>query len=230
MILRWALLLSAGLHFLVLITCRVPVPYVEESVVQTKKLQVLHRRQVPPQSAVPTRLNIAAKPQSRALAMLPTPLASSVFSHTADSSVPASATVSPSMGAVMGSSNPSKKQAEVVPVERAIEKSVMRDNFGEAHKEALREYRIALAGRAKRFRLYPQQAQEMGLGGRTEVEVTLTPMFPPELRLFKTSGYEELDKAALEMLRRAVSAVPVPSPLADLRHSFMLPVEFVPQP
>ena len=99
----------------------------------------------------------------------------------------------------------------------------------EAQMDALRGYRIALAGGAKKNRLYPRWAEEQGIGGRADVEVLLGPMAVPELRLKKSSGHDVLDQAALEMLRRAVGSVPLPSALSAVRYSFSLPVEFVPR-
>ena len=100
--------------------------------------------------------------------------------------------------------------------------------LSEGYADALRGYRVALALQAKQHRLYPPAAQEMGLGGRSEIEVVLPAIAPPELRIKKTSGHEVLDQAALEMLRRAVRSVELPALLKGRRFVFALPVEFVP--
>lgn len=98
----------------------------------------------------------------------------------------------------------------------------------EGYADALRSYRVALALQARRHRLYPPAAQEMGLGGRSEIEVVLPAAAPPELRIKKTSGHPVLDQAALEMLRRSVGSVELPVLLKGRRFVFALPVEFVP--
>lgn len=98
----------------------------------------------------------------------------------------------------------------------------------ETYAEALRSYRIALASHVKRF--YPPQAEEMGLGGRCEVEVVLRPSAVPELRIKRTSGHDLLDQAALKMLRRSVASVELPPALKARRFGFTLPVQFDPQP
>ena len=92
----------------------------------------------------------------------------------------------------------------------------------------LRTYRVGLAVQARRFRTYPALALEQNLSGRVEVEVVLLPMSPPRFQLKRSSGYDVLDRAALDMLRRAAQAVDFPSSLRERGLTFVLPVEFVP--
>lgn len=103
-----------------------------------------------------------------------------------------------------------------------------RDESSEAYADALRGYRIALASHAKRF--YPPLAEEMGLGGRCEVEVVLRPSAVPELRIKRTCGHDLLDQAALKMLRRSLASVELPPALKSRRFGFTLPVQFDPPP
>ena len=92
----------------------------------------------------------------------------------------------------------------------------------------LRAYRIALAVQSRKFRQYPPEVLDLGLGGRAEVGVQLEPNAAPIVSLKKSSGHDALDHAALMMLRRSVEVVVIPESLNGRRLSFVLPVDFAP--
>lgn len=77
--------------------------------------------------------------------------------------------------------------------------------------DGIREYRMALGIRAKRFRHYPEVARENGWEGEPSVAVRLgAAMAAPTVALEKSSPYPALDEQALDTVRRAVLATPVP--------------------
>jgi periplasmic protein TonB len=93
--------------------------------------------------------------------------------------------------------------------------------------EGLRAYRVALAGEARRYKRYPPRAIEAGWSGTTELRVSMAPgQAVPAVQLSQSSGYPVLDEAALDMLRRALPATPIPASLRERAFSVDLPIVF----
>lgn len=91
----------------------------------------------------------------------------------------------------------------------------------------LRQYRLALAGEARRFRRYPEAAQRAGIEGRAEVRVTVTASGGERLaELARSSGHAQLDEAALDMLRQAAQRTHLPDSLRGQGFAVLLPVVF----
>jgi len=89
----------------------------------------------------------------------------------------------------------------------------------------LREYRLALAGEARRHRRYPETARRQGLSGTAEIRIAISPL-QRQAELARSSGYPQLDAAALEMLERAAATTPLPESLRERRFAVLLPVVF----
>jgi protein TonB len=93
--------------------------------------------------------------------------------------------------------------------------------------DGVRQYRMALAVEARRFKRYPSRALAEEIGGTVEVRVSVAAGGQPqEVALAHSSGYDALDDAALDMLRKAAPRTAVPELLR--RRSFVidLPVVF----
>lgn len=90
----------------------------------------------------------------------------------------------------------------------------------------LRQYRLALAGEARRFRHYPEAARRAGVAGTVEVRVMVRGSAPPQTELVHSSGRALLDAAALEMLRVAAARTPLPDSLRGIEFAVLLPVVF----
>ena len=89
----------------------------------------------------------------------------------------------------------------------------------------LRQYRLALAGEARRFRRYPEIARRDGLAGTAEIRVAV--MQGERLaELSRSSGHALLDAAALEMLRQAAARTQLPDSLRGQKFAVLLPVVF----
>lgn len=93
--------------------------------------------------------------------------------------------------------------------------------------EGLRSYRMALAVEARRHKRYPARAIEEGRSGTTELRISRTSgQGAPLVQVVKSSGYPLLDEAALDMVRKALPATPVPASLRDRNFAVDLPIVF----
>lgn len=93
--------------------------------------------------------------------------------------------------------------------------------------DGVRQYRVALAVEARRFRRYPAQALADELSGTVEVRVAVAAGGrAQEVALAHSSGHEALDDAALEMMRKAAPRTAVPELLRQRAFSISLPVVF----
>lgn len=92
--------------------------------------------------------------------------------------------------------------------------------------DALRQYRLALALEARRFKRYPRLARERGWEGTVEVSVLLGSQGPATAMLQRSSGQPLLDEQGLEMIRLALGATPLPEPLRGRELRLVLPVQF----
>ena len=95
-----------------------------------------------------------------------------------------------------------------------------------ADADGLRQYRLALAREARRFKRYPERALLAGIGGTAEVRVEQAAGALPVARLAHSSGDEALDAAALNMMREAAPRTLIPEPLRGRSFSVSLPVIF----
>jgi protein TonB len=91
----------------------------------------------------------------------------------------------------------------------------------------LRQYRLALAGEARRFRRYPDAARHEGITGTAEVRVMVgIAGVARQVDLARSSGHAALDAAALEMLRQAAGRTLLPESLRGQEFAVLLPVVF----
>lgn len=75
------------------------------------------------------------------------------------------------------------------------------------------QYRVQLIDEARRHKRYPALARENNWQGDVKVAVAVAANGRPTVTLRGSSGYDVLDRQALEMFSRAARAVPIPPPL-----------------
>jgi periplasmic protein TonB len=92
--------------------------------------------------------------------------------------------------------------------------------------DGLRSFRVALAREVRRYKRYPVRADEARWEGTVVLHVSVPTSGAPAVQLAKSSGYSELDDAALEMLRRALPSTTIPASLRERAFSVELPVVF----
>lgn len=92
--------------------------------------------------------------------------------------------------------------------------------------DGLRSFRVALAREVRRYKRYPARADEARWQGTVVLRVSLTASTAPSVQLAESSGYSELDAAALEMLRQALPSARIPASLRERAFSVELPVVF----
>lgn len=108
----------------------------------------------------------------------------------------------------------------------AVKPSAVKSSAGKLDADALRSYRIALAAQARQFKRYPPQALTAGWEGTVDVRLSLPATGKPTADLARSTGYEVLDRAALDMVETAAGRVLIPSPLQGREFSISLPVTF----
>jgi len=97
----------------------------------------------------------------------------------------------------------------------------------ELDAEGVRQFRMALAAEARRFKRYPPQAQETNMTGTVEIRVVVAaPGGAREVHLARSSGHELLDDAALDMMTRAAPRAALPETLRRRAFVVSLPVVF----
>ena len=72
------------------------------------------------------------------------------------------------------------------------------------------QYRLQLIDEARRHKRYPPLARENNWQGDVRVGVTIGANGRPTVTLKGSSGYDVLDRQALEMFTQAARAVPLP--------------------
>jgi protein TonB len=91
----------------------------------------------------------------------------------------------------------------------------------------LRQYRVALAIAARRFKRYPPLARERGWEGRVEVAVSVSAwQRGPQSSLVHSSGHAALDEQALSMIEQASATTMLPESLKGRDFRVLLPIEF----
>lgn len=217
-----ALCLSLALHLLVLFAGEVarPAPTGVENV--ASQLQVLVRA-----GAVPVATPAPTPAKKSHVAPLPV-----ARTQQSEQAVAPSAPQAPSTPAAL-SAGPSPVPAAVPPLAAGGEAqgsldgaSVASVAAGTVSADGLRQYRIDLAGAARRFRGYPALARSRGWEGVTEMTVFVDVAGVPAVRMTGSSGHAVLDEQALEMMGRAVAQTPLPEILRGRSFSVPLPIRF----
>jgi len=75
------------------------------------------------------------------------------------------------------------------------------------------EYRLQLIDEARRHKRYPPVARENNWEGVVGISIAVAAGGRPTVTLKSSSGYEVIDRQALDMFRQAARAVPVPPAL-----------------
>lgn len=109
-----------------------------------------------------------------------------------------------------------------VPATEAAAKS-----GNDADTGTLEQYRLALIVATRRYKRYPAIALEKGWQGRVDVHMVIDANGMVAGASIKTgSGYEVLDKQALDMLKKGKTTVPIPAGLRGREFSIDVPVIF----
>lgn len=91
----------------------------------------------------------------------------------------------------------------------------------------LRQYRLSLAIAARRFKRYPTLAKERALEGRVEVALQVSALaIGPQISLVSSSGQTILDEQAIEMITQAARSISLPECLQGRDFRILLPVQF----
>lgn len=250
-VLLWCVLFSIALHALMLLgisSRRAPAPAVKAQLVLTARLVPIPV--APPEPAEPKPAPPAppeppaaprprpAKPSARAAAeaekMAPAepvvapepeiaPAAPSVEASAPPPSIQAMpAPLVPSAESVQTTPVPAPAAPARIPATEAAAKSSSAADTG-----TLEEYRLALIVATRRYKRYPAIALEKGWHGRVDVRMVIDANGALASASIKTgSGYEVLDRQALDMLKKGKTTVPIPASLRGREFSIDVPVIF----
>lgn len=96
------------------------------------------------------------------------------------------------------------------------------ENIASLPAEVAREYRINLAREARRSPNYPAEAMAEGQEGMVRMTILYwSRLGRPTVMLERSSGYRELDQAALKTVAFAIARVPLPEGVRGV--SFRMP-------
>lgn len=96
-----------------------------------------------------------------------------------------------------------------------------------ASVEEIGQYRLTVARSARQFKVYPPLAREKGWEGVVLVSVAMpTGLGVPTVSLANSSGYEVLDRQAIDMVTQAVNLSALPAGMRGRRMVVSLPVEY----
>ena len=93
--------------------------------------------------------------------------------------------------------------------------------------EGEKEYRLNLSREARKFKNYPLLAREHGWEGVVVIAVAVSLVSSsPVVSLERSSGYDALDRQALEMMQAAAKQAVLPAGMQGRRFGISLPVEY----
>lgn len=93
--------------------------------------------------------------------------------------------------------------------------------------DGVRQYRLNLAREARRFKRFPQLARDRGWEGAVVVVVSTVAGMPvPQVSLSNSSGYELLDREALELVAQAINTAALPESLRNSPFALTLPIHY----
>jgi protein TonB len=217
----YAIALSLALHALVLAAL---APSVAEPVRALPPAAVLHGRLQPAPAVEPAPARVEQRPVRSEAPRRPARVEAA--SSLSSSTVPPAPTFSAESTIVPGAATGGETLAR--PVDAPATTALRRESAARGPSESgLRQYRLALASEARRFRRYPEAARRAGLAGTAEVRVTVAAGGANRrAELSRSSGHEALDAAALEMLRQATWHAALPESLHGQSFAVLLPVVF----
>lgn len=95
--------------------------------------------------------------------------------------------------------------------------------------DGVREYRLALATQARRYRNAVPGLPDIAAAGRVEVRVAVTAGgVSPDVQLARSSGLERVDELALDLMRKAAPTAVVPQTLRQRAFAVNLLMEISP--
>ena len=218
MLLR-SLIASLLLHLLFFLSLRVvELPLVPMSPSAPKVLAAVLSRAAGPEAPTPS---VQERPVPKVARIRPERIIAQAR-QTARSEVPVLPENSTSTAAVSVVS-PAKDDGEAAPAAQTITAAPVEV----IDADGLRQYRLALAKEARRYKRYPALARERNWEGVVAVTISIPmPGAQPLVGLGKSSGHDILDRQALEMIGQAVLATSLPESLRGKAVSVSLPVRY----
>jgi protein TonB len=121
--------------------------------------------------------------------------------------------LAPPVQAATPSAPPSPPVAAIEPQPAALPQASSQPPAQAPESLSRDQYRVQLIDEARRYKRYPPLARENNWQGDVRVGVAIAANGRPSVTLRGSSGYEVLDRQALEMFTQAARAVPIPPAL-----------------
>jgi periplasmic protein TonB len=169
----------------------------------------------PPERITPQPKRAAPRPKPAAVAV--SPAAERVEPAASPAAAPATMTESAPAGDTKSEARPAL----------ALGTPTLAPRAGDDALEAgsLAQYRLALIGAAKRLKQYPAQAVDRGVQGRVDVRLVIgAGGEPATVTVKRSSGHELLDRQAVDTMRKATAATPIPPALRHREIVVEIPV------
>lgn len=234
---RRALVLSLGLHALAayyFLTHNAPPakPPVRLEVEMAMQSPPAPEALVEPQKPEPVKIEKPVLRQVQQERVNPTPQTSQVALPVLTASDPAPATNQDyqapevAMPAAVESIPPGTSPGTEPPVASAAAPAAETASGDAVDDDALNGYGRLLYEYAKKNKNYPQIAIRRSLQGLVKVAAKLAQGKLVEVVIVESSGHKPLDDQALEMVRKAVSELPIKASLGKKLFTVVVPVEF----
>ncbi len=166
----------------------------------------------PPEAPKPVLTRPDSAPSATAPRVAEPPPPAPVQQASAPPSVPAPVNV------------PRAAEAQSVPAAPAPSAAPQPDT---ADRGNLDQFRMALLGAANRYKRYPAIAMEKGWAGKVEIRIIIGTNGMTQSILVKTSsGFELLDRTAIDMVTKAKPMTPIPPALRGREFTVDIPVIF----
>jgi protein TonB len=164
----------------------------------------------PPPAPVNPAPNVSAAPVEK---KKPPPRIAKPVPEITSRAAPAAPPAPPAAEPPVPAATPAPAPAPVAPPVAAVKPQPSPPSAEPPESLSRDQYRLQLIGEARRHKRYPPLARENNWQGDVLVAVTVRANGRASLSLKESSGYEVLDRQALEMFAQAARAVAVPPAL-----------------
>jgi periplasmic protein TonB len=175
---------------------------------------------------------VAPKPETpkaapRPEAVKPPAPATPVMTAPSSTAAPTASSVAAPPAPPASTAAPEAKPVAAPPVSVASSAPTAASPGPEVDPSARAQYLIDLSKSANKYRVYPREAREHNWTGKAELKLTIGENgHIRDLAVANSSGYDVLDKSALETIRKAVPITEIKAALRNKEFTIIVPYTF----